>query len=143
MPGMLRALGSSPSTTKNKQKTKEAQDNDQLGQTVALLSVNMNLRPLGVSDFQGHPQHPPPKKRFPEQRSLVTALSPGDKGLCPSPLPQFTLATECFQLGYSADGHCKGHPEPMLPQPQRLQWDLPDQVRLGSGLPFLSPASLP
>ncbi|XP_078215573.1 palmitoyl thioesterase CPT1C isoform X7 [Callithrix jacchus] len=40
---------------------------------------------------------------------------------------EFTLATECFQLGYSADGHCKGHPDPTLPQPQRLQWDLPDQ----------------
>nr|XP_021524272.1 carnitine O-palmitoyltransferase 1, brain isoform [Aotus nancymaae] len=40
----------------------------------------------------------------------------------------FTLATECFQLGYSADGHCKGHPDPTLPQPQRLQWDLPDQI---------------
>ncbi|KAM6154794.1 palmitoyl thioesterase CPT1C isoform 2-T2 [Erethizon dorsatum] len=41
---------------------------------------------------------------------------------------EFTLATECFQLGYSADGHCKGHPDPALPQPQRLQWDLPDQI---------------
>ncbi|XP_047386058.1 carnitine O-palmitoyltransferase 1, brain isoform isoform X6 [Sciurus carolinensis] len=40
---------------------------------------------------------------------------------------EFTLATECFQLGYSADGHCKGHPDPTLPQPQRLQWDLPEQ----------------
>ncbi|XP_045148564.1 carnitine O-palmitoyltransferase 1, brain isoform [Echinops telfairi] len=41
---------------------------------------------------------------------------------------QFTLATECFQLGYSADGHCKGHPDPTLPQPQRLYWDLPDEI---------------
>ncbi|XP_043292907.1 carnitine O-palmitoyltransferase 1, brain isoform isoform X4 [Cervus canadensis] len=40
---------------------------------------------------------------------------------------EFTLATECFQLGYSADGHCKGHPDPSLPQPQRLHWDLPDK----------------
>nr|XP_023399826.1 carnitine O-palmitoyltransferase 1, brain isoform [Loxodonta africana] len=44
---------------------------------------------------------------------------------------EFTLATECFQLGYSADGHCKGHPDPTLPQPQRLYWDLPDKVRPG------------
>lgn len=44
---------------------------------------------------------------------------------------QFTLATECFQLGYSADGHCKGHPDPSLPKPQRLHWDLPEKVRLG------------
>ncbi|XP_075393125.1 palmitoyl thioesterase CPT1C isoform X5 [Tenrec ecaudatus] len=41
---------------------------------------------------------------------------------------EFTLATECFQLGYSADGHCKGHPDPTLPQPQRLYWDLPDEI---------------
>ncbi|XP_062032404.1 carnitine O-palmitoyltransferase 1, brain isoform isoform X2 [Lepus europaeus] len=41
---------------------------------------------------------------------------------------EFTLATECFQLGYSADGHCKGRPDPTLPPPQRLQWDLPDQI---------------
>ncbi|XP_071460433.1 palmitoyl thioesterase CPT1C isoform X6 [Marmota flaviventris] len=47
---------------------------------------------------------------------------------------EFTLATECFQLGYSADGHCKGHPDPTLPQPQRLQWDLPEQVHLSISL---------
>ncbi|KAM4825370.1 palmitoyl thioesterase CPT1C isoform 1-T2 [Thomomys bottae] len=41
---------------------------------------------------------------------------------------EFTLATECFHLGYSADGHCKGPLDPSLPQPQRLQWDLPEQV---------------
>ncbi|XP_052619218.1 carnitine O-palmitoyltransferase 1, brain isoform isoform X2 [Peromyscus californicus insignis] len=41
---------------------------------------------------------------------------------------EFTLATECFQLGYAADGHCKGQPDPTLPQPQRLQWDLPEQI---------------
>nr|XP_031314972.1 carnitine O-palmitoyltransferase 1, brain isoform isoform X2 [Camelus dromedarius] len=40
---------------------------------------------------------------------------------------EFTLATECFQLGYSTDGHCKGDPDPTLPQPQRLYWDLPDK----------------
>ncbi|XP_021101441.1 carnitine O-palmitoyltransferase 1, brain isoform isoform X2 [Heterocephalus glaber] len=47
---------------------------------------------------------------------------------------EFTLATECFQLGYSADGHCKGCPAPALPPPQRLQWDLPDQVHLSISL---------
>ncbi|KAF6077163.1 carnitine palmitoyltransferase 1C [Phyllostomus discolor] len=41
---------------------------------------------------------------------------------------EFTLATECFQLGYSVDGHCKGPPDPSLPQPQRLHWDLPDKI---------------
>ncbi|XP_061028584.1 carnitine O-palmitoyltransferase 1, brain isoform isoform X3 [Eubalaena glacialis] len=47
---------------------------------------------------------------------------------------EFTLATECFQLGYSADGHCKGHPDPSLPQPQRLHWDLPDKIHLSISL---------
>ncbi|KAM7330903.1 hypothetical protein ACRRTK_010092 [Alexandromys fortis] len=42
---------------------------------------------------------------------------------------EFTLATDCFQLGYAADGHCKGQPDPALPQPQRLQWDLPEQLQ--------------
>ncbi|KAK7805483.1 hypothetical protein U0070_023086 [Myodes glareolus] len=46
--------------------------------------------------------------------------------------------TDCFQLGYAADGHCKGQPDPTLPQPQRLQWDLPEQVKLGSRLPSKS-----
>ncbi|XP_057567752.1 carnitine O-palmitoyltransferase 1, brain isoform isoform X2 [Hippopotamus amphibius kiboko] len=47
---------------------------------------------------------------------------------------EFTLATECFQLGYSADGHCKGHLDPSLPQPQRLYWDLPDKIHLSISL---------
>uniref|UniRef100_A0A8C0LJQ3 carnitine O-palmitoyltransferase n=1 Tax=Canis lupus dingo TaxID=286419 RepID=A0A8C0LJQ3_CANLU len=47
---------------------------------------------------------------------------------------EFTLATECFQLGYSADGHCKGHPDPSLPQPQRLYWHLPEKIHLSISL---------
>ncbi|KAK1329937.1 hypothetical protein QTO34_010120 [Cnephaeus nilssonii] len=47
---------------------------------------------------------------------------------------EFTLATECFQLGYSVDGHCKGRPEPALPRPQRLHWDLPDKIHLSISL---------
>ncbi|XP_046539250.1 carnitine O-palmitoyltransferase 1, brain isoform isoform X3 [Equus quagga] len=47
---------------------------------------------------------------------------------------EFTLATECFHLGYSADGHCKGHPDPSLPHPQRLHWDLPDKIHLSISL---------
>ncbi|XP_043454454.1 carnitine O-palmitoyltransferase 1, brain isoform isoform X2 [Prionailurus bengalensis] len=47
---------------------------------------------------------------------------------------EFTLATECFQLGYSADGHCKGRPDPSLPQPQRLHWDLPEKIHLSISL---------
>ncbi|XP_055001766.1 carnitine O-palmitoyltransferase 1, brain isoform isoform X2 [Sorex araneus] len=47
---------------------------------------------------------------------------------------EFMLATECFQLGYSADGHCKGCPDSTLPQPQRLHWDLPDKIDLSISL---------
>ncbi|XP_076987215.1 palmitoyl thioesterase CPT1C isoform X2 [Tamandua tetradactyla] len=47
---------------------------------------------------------------------------------------EFTLATECFQLGYLTDGHCKGHPDPTLPQPQRLIWDLPEKIHLSISL---------
>nr|XP_003465467.1 carnitine O-palmitoyltransferase 1, brain isoform isoform X1 [Cavia porcellus] len=55
---------------------------------------------------------------------------------------EFTLATECFQLGYSSDGHCKGHPDPALPQPQRLQWNLPDQVHQSVSLALLGAKTL-
>ncbi|XP_030053832.1 palmitoyl thioesterase CPT1C isoform X1 [Microcaecilia unicolor] len=34
------------------------------------------------------------------------------------------LATDCFQLGYNVDGHCKGEADPMLPAPQRMQWEI-------------------
>ncbi|XP_029440050.1 carnitine O-palmitoyltransferase 1, brain isoform isoform X2 [Rhinatrema bivittatum] len=34
------------------------------------------------------------------------------------------LATDCFQLGYNAEGHCKGEADPMLPVPQRMQWEI-------------------
>ncbi|KAM5297911.1 palmitoyl thioesterase CPT1C isoform 3-T3 [Glossophaga mutica] len=58
---------------------------------------------------------------------------------------EFTLATECFQLGYSVDGHCKGHPDPSLPPPQRLHWDLPDKpgpcLETSTATSFPSPTS--
>lgn len=41
---------------------------------------------------------------------------------------QYTLATDCFQLGYNAEGHCKGDVDPSLPRPQRLSWDIPPEV---------------
>ncbi|KAJ8399948.1 hypothetical protein AAFF_G00406780 [Aldrovandia affinis] len=37
---------------------------------------------------------------------------------------EFVLATDSFQLGYNDEGHCKGDVDPMLPQPQRLSWDI-------------------
>uniref|UniRef100_A0A8C2DF56 carnitine O-palmitoyltransferase n=1 Tax=Cyprinus carpio TaxID=7962 RepID=A0A8C2DF56_CYPCA len=40
---------------------------------------------------------------------------------------EFTLATDAFHLGYTADGNCKGEIEHFLPPPQRLSWDIPLQ----------------
>uniref|UniRef100_A0A8C1HBW3 Carnitine palmitoyltransferase 1A2b n=1 Tax=Cyprinus carpio carpio TaxID=630221 RepID=A0A8C1HBW3_CYPCA len=42
----------------------------------------------------------------------------------------FTLATDAFHLGYTADGNCKGEIEHSLPPPQRLSWDIPLQVQM-------------
>ncbi|KAM5186375.1 carnitine O-palmitoyltransferase 1, liver isoform 1-T8 [Callospermophilus lateralis] len=39
---------------------------------------------------------------------------------------EYVMATDCFQLGYTEDGHCKGDPNPSIPCPTRLQWDIPD-----------------
>uniref|UniRef100_A0A8C9PB37 Carnitine palmitoyltransferase 1A n=1 Tax=Spermophilus dauricus TaxID=99837 RepID=A0A8C9PB37_SPEDA len=38
----------------------------------------------------------------------------------------YVMATDCFQLGYTEDGHCKGDPNPSIPCPTRLQWDIPE-----------------
>ncbi|XP_007941208.1 carnitine O-palmitoyltransferase 1, brain isoform [Orycteropus afer afer] len=77
--------------------------------------------------------------RWFDKSFTLTVFSNGKLGLsvehswadCPisGHMWEFTLATECFQLGYSEDGHCKGHPDPTLPHPQRLYWDLPDKIQ--------------
>ena len=41
---------------------------------------------------------------------------------------QYTLATDCFQLGYNAEGHCKGEVDSSLPRPQKLNWEIPPEV---------------
>lgn len=76
--------------------------------------------------------------RWFDKSFTLIAFSNGKLGLsvehswadCPVPghMWEFTLATECFQLGYAADGHCKGTPDPTLPRPERLQWELPEQI---------------
>lgn len=43
-------------------------------------------------------------------------------------LPQYTLATDSFQLGYNAEGHCKGEVDSSLPRPQKLNWEIPPEV---------------
>ncbi|XP_069485554.1 carnitine O-palmitoyltransferase 1, muscle isoform [Ambystoma mexicanum] len=40
---------------------------------------------------------------------------------------EFMLATDCFGLGYTADGRCCGDINQSLPAPQRLQWDIPEK----------------
>ncbi|NXN25022.1 CPT1B palmitoyltransferase, partial [Nycticryphes semicollaris] len=43
---------------------------------------------------------------------------------------EFMLATDKFQLGYTEGGHCLGEPDTLLAPPQRLQWDIPQEVGL-------------
>ncbi|XP_077423675.1 carnitine O-palmitoyltransferase 1, muscle isoform [Vanacampus margaritifer] len=38
---------------------------------------------------------------------------------------EYVLATDCFHLGYTEEGHCKGDVNKGLPQPSRLQWLIP------------------
>ncbi|XP_062990523.1 carnitine O-palmitoyltransferase 1, muscle isoform isoform X2 [Elgaria multicarinata webbii] len=40
---------------------------------------------------------------------------------------EFMLATDQFHLGYCSDGHCHGVPNPSLPPPQRLMWDITEE----------------
>ncbi|KAF0041218.1 hypothetical protein F2P81_007116 [Scophthalmus maximus] len=37
---------------------------------------------------------------------------------------EYVLATDCFQLGYTEEGHCKGDVNKGLPHPTRLQWQI-------------------
>ncbi|KAM6961423.1 carnitine O-palmitoyltransferase 1, muscle isoform [Aplochiton taeniatus] len=37
---------------------------------------------------------------------------------------EYVLATDCFHLGYTEEGHCKGDVNKGLPPPARLQWDI-------------------
>uniref|UniRef100_A0A8C4HD39 Carnitine O-palmitoyltransferase 1, muscle isoform n=1 Tax=Dicentrarchus labrax TaxID=13489 RepID=A0A8C4HD39_DICLA len=42
---------------------------------------------------------------------------------------EYVLATDCFHLGYTEEGHCKGDVNKGLPYPTRLQWQIPKEVR--------------
>ncbi|XP_078002110.1 palmitoyl thioesterase CPT1C isoform X9 [Phascolarctos cinereus] len=46
----------------------------------------------------------------------------------PSHMWEAILAAECFELGYAADGHCRGTPNPTVGPPERLLWMLPEEV---------------
>ncbi|XP_024435080.1 carnitine O-palmitoyltransferase 1, muscle isoform [Desmodus rotundus] len=42
---------------------------------------------------------------------------------------EFVLGMDIFHLGYTETGHCLGELNPMLPPPQRLQWDIPERCQ--------------
>uniref|UniRef100_A0A7N8X989 Carnitine O-palmitoyltransferase 1, muscle isoform n=1 Tax=Mastacembelus armatus TaxID=205130 RepID=A0A7N8X989_9TELE len=42
---------------------------------------------------------------------------------------EYVLATDCFHLGYTEEGHCKGDVNKGLPQPTRLQWKFPAECQ--------------
>ncbi|XP_049419022.1 carnitine O-palmitoyltransferase 1, liver isoform-like isoform X1 [Epinephelus fuscoguttatus] len=44
-----------------------------------------------------------------------------------SHLWQVQLSNDCFQLGYNAEGHCKGDVDSSLPKPQKLNWEIPPE----------------
>uniref|UniRef100_A0AAQ4RVY7 Carnitine O-palmitoyltransferase 1, muscle isoform n=1 Tax=Gasterosteus aculeatus aculeatus TaxID=481459 RepID=A0AAQ4RVY7_GASAC len=42
---------------------------------------------------------------------------------------EYVLATDCFHLGYTEEGHCKGDVNKGLPHPSRLQWQIPNECQ--------------
>ncbi|XP_041830596.1 carnitine O-palmitoyltransferase 1, liver isoform-like isoform X2 [Melanotaenia boesemani] len=40
---------------------------------------------------------------------------------------EYVLGTDSFQLGYNEEGHCKGEVDSSLPQPQKLNWEIPPE----------------
>ncbi|XP_028915644.1 carnitine O-palmitoyltransferase 1, liver isoform [Ornithorhynchus anatinus] len=42
---------------------------------------------------------------------------------------EYVLATDCFDLSYAEDGHCKGDINPNVPGPTRLQWEIPEECQ--------------
>uniref|UniRef100_A0A671MQY2 carnitine O-palmitoyltransferase n=1 Tax=Sinocyclocheilus anshuiensis TaxID=1608454 RepID=A0A671MQY2_9TELE len=42
---------------------------------------------------------------------------------------EYVMTTDCFQLGYTEEGHCKGDVASSLPPPTRLTWDIPAECQ--------------
>nr|XP_061812468.1 carnitine O-palmitoyltransferase 1, liver isoform-like [Nerophis lumbriciformis] len=42
---------------------------------------------------------------------------------------EYVVATDCFHLGYTEEGHCKGDVNKGLPHPSRLQWLIPNECQ--------------
>uniref|UniRef100_A0A8C5AGG8 Carnitine O-palmitoyltransferase 1, muscle isoform n=1 Tax=Gadus morhua TaxID=8049 RepID=A0A8C5AGG8_GADMO len=41
---------------------------------------------------------------------------------------EYVLATDCFHLGYTEEGHCKGDINKGIPPPARLEWQIPKET---------------
>nr|XP_056707456.1 carnitine O-palmitoyltransferase 1, liver isoform isoform X1 [Euleptes europaea] len=39
------------------------------------------------------------------------------------------MFSDCLELGYTEDGHCKGEVNPGIPLPTRLQWEIPEECQ--------------
>lgn len=42
--------------------------------------------------------------------------------------PQNVMLSDCLELGYTEEGHCKGDANSGIPMPTRLQWEIPEEV---------------
>ncbi|XP_008409562.1 carnitine O-palmitoyltransferase 1, muscle isoform [Poecilia reticulata] len=42
---------------------------------------------------------------------------------------EYVLAIDCFHLGYTEEGHCKGDVNRGLPSPTRLKWEIPEKCQ--------------
>ncbi|KAF3854706.1 hypothetical protein F7725_022761 [Dissostichus mawsoni] len=51
---------------------------------------------------------------------------------------EYVLATDCFHLGYTEEGHCKGDVNKGLPNPTRLQWQIPKECQDAIETSYLS-----
>ncbi|XP_061628989.1 carnitine O-palmitoyltransferase 1, muscle isoform isoform X1 [Phyllopteryx taeniolatus] len=51
---------------------------------------------------------------------------------------EYVLATDCFHLGYTEEGHCKGDVNKGLPHPSRLQWQIPKECQKAIEISYLS-----
>ncbi|XP_034032565.1 carnitine O-palmitoyltransferase 1, muscle isoform [Thalassophryne amazonica] len=51
---------------------------------------------------------------------------------------EFVLATDCFHLGYTEEGHSKGDVNKGLPCPTRLQWQIPKECQAVIEMSYLS-----
>uniref|UniRef100_A0A665UQ96 Carnitine O-palmitoyltransferase 1, muscle isoform n=1 Tax=Echeneis naucrates TaxID=173247 RepID=A0A665UQ96_ECHNA len=50
---------------------------------------------------------------------------------------EYILATDCFHLGYTEEGHCKGDENKGLPYPTRLQWQITKECQDAIGTSYL------